>query len=136
MLIKTLELIIIIIMISFIFLQVLQISDMIYNSYIINYQFLERFLRGRFLIKFLTESDIFSNGICNLNQNFTYFLDGKINLYDLIKEKELIFPSKIEIIDLNSGEKILEFGNYTGNYVSFSRVCYHNGKLIKIQVLV
>lgn len=136
MLIRTLEIVLIIIIISFIFLQVFQISEIIYNYYRTNYRFLERFLRGRFLIKFLTESSIFSDGICNLNKNFTYLIEGKLDLHSLIENRELITPSKIEIVNLNTGEKIYEIGNRTESYISFSRVCNYNGNLLKIQVMV
>ncbi|MEM0379247.1 MAG: hypothetical protein QW038_02605 [Nanopusillaceae archaeon] len=136
MLVKALELSIVLIVISYIFLNFIQISENLYIFYREKYQFLERFLVGRFLIKFLTESETLSYTTCNLNENFSYLINGNLNITDIIKNAELLNNVKIEIEDLENKEKIFELGNIKKDFVSFSRVCNYNGKLIKINVLV
>ncbi|MEM4588107.1 MAG: hypothetical protein QXW13_01125 [Nanopusillaceae archaeon] len=135
MLIKKLELVIIILVIFITFLYIIQVTENIYIFYKEKYQFLERFLIGRFLIKFLTESDILSYTICNLNENFSYLINGNLNISDIINDVELLNNVRIEIEDLETREKIFEFGVIKRNFMTFSRVCYYNGKLIKIRVL-
>lgn len=136
MLVKTLELVIIILFISLIFFQAVRLSETIYIYYKHNYELLERFLKGRFWIKFLTESEIFSNSICNLNQNFSYFIEGKLDLSNIINNTELLKNLKIEVFDLETKNKLFEFGENFAEYFSFSRICYYNGRLIKVSVLV
>ncbi|MEM5821234.1 MAG: hypothetical protein QXP34_02840 [Candidatus Aenigmatarchaeota archaeon] len=136
MLVKALELSIVLIVISYIFLNFIQISENLYIFYREKYQFLERFLVGRFLIKFLTESETLSYTTCNLNENFSYLINGNLNITDIIKNAELLNNVKIEIEDLENKEKVFELGNIKKDFVSFSRVCNYNGKLIKINVLV
>jgi DNA-directed RNA polymerase subunit N (RpoN/RPB10) len=99
------------------------------NIYNVNFKysdFFNKFIDGRIIIKKITEE--YSNPICNLtSEDFnSSILDnlGINRLYEIIYE------------NLSNGT-VFSFGqNITNNYIEFRRVCYYDGSLYLVEVLI
>jgi uncharacterized protein YukJ len=103
-------------------------------SYIYNinekYQIIySQFMHGRILIKEITEQ--YTNNICNLTSN---------NFNQNIMDNLANFPYEIIYKNLSniSQEYVFSNDNITNmqNYIEFNRVCYYDGSLFLVSVLV
>jgi len=123
------ELFVIVLVIFFITLLLMEKVSYIYNineKYQIIYN---QFMNGRVLIKEITEQ--YTNNICNLTSN---------NFDQNIMDNLANFPYEIIYKNLSntSQEYIFSNDNITNmqNYIEFNRVCYYNGSLFLVSVLV
>jgi len=123
------ELFVIVLVIFFITLLLMEKVSYIYNineKYQIIYN---QFMNGRVLIKEITEQ--YTNNICNLTSN---------NFNPNIMDNLASFPYEIIYKNLSniSQEYIFSNDNITNmqNYIEFNRVCYYNGSLFLVSVLV
>jgi len=123
------ELFVIVLVIFFITLLLMEKVSYIYNineKYQIIYN---QFMNGRVLIKEITEQ--YTNDICNLTSN---------NFDPNIMDNLAGFPYEIIYKNLSniSQEYIFSNDNITNmqNYIEFNRVCYYDGSLFLVSVLV
>lgn len=123
------ELFVIVLVIFFITLLLMEKVSYIYNineKYQIIYN---QFMHGTILIKEITEQ--YTNNICNLTSN---------NFNPNIMDNLASFPYEIIYKNLSniSQEYIFSNDNITNmqNYIEFNRVCYYNGSLYLVSVLV
>ena len=123
------ELFVIVLVIFFITLLLMEKVSYIYNineKYQIVYN---QFMNGRVLIKEITEQ--YTSGICNLTSN---------NFDPNIMDNLAGFPYEIIYENLgNTGQEyIFSNDNITNmqNYIEFNRVCYYDGSLFLVSVLV
>jgi len=124
------ELFVIVLVIFFITLLLMEKVSYIYNineKYQIIYN---QFMNGRVLIKEITEQ--YTSDICNLTSN---------NFDPNIMDNLAGFPYEIiyENLSNNSQEYIFSNDNITNmqnNYIEFNRVCYYDGSLFLVSVLV
>jgi hypothetical protein len=124
------ELFVIIVVIFFITLLLIEKVSYIYNineKYQIIYN---QFMDGRVLIKEITEQ--YTNNICNLTSN---------NFDPTIMDNLASFPYEIIYENLSNinQEYIFSNDNITNmqnNYIEFNRVCYYDGSLFLVRVLV
>jgi len=124
------ELFVIVLVIFFITLLLMEKVSYIYNineKYQIIYN---QFMNGRVLIKEITEQ--YTSNICNLISN---------NFNPNIMDNLASFPYEIIYENLSniSQEYIFSNDNITNmqnNYIEFNRVCYYNGSLFLVSVLV
>jgi len=124
------ELFVIIVVIFFITLLLMEKVSYIYNineKYQIIYN---QFMDGRVLIKEITEQ--YTNNICNLTSN---------NFDPSIMDNLASFPYEIIYENLSNinQEYIFSNDNITNmqnNYIEFNRVCYYDGSLFLVSVLV
>jgi len=124
------ELFVIIVVIFFITLLLMEKVSYIYNineKYQIIYN---QFMDGRVLIKEITEQ--YTNNICNLTSN---------NFDPSIMDNLASFPYEIIYENLSNinQEYIFSNDNITNmqnNYIEFNRVCYYDGSLFLVRVLV
>jgi len=124
------ELFVIVLVIFFITLLLMEKVSYIYNineKYQIIYN---QFMDGRVLIKKITEQ--YTNNICNLTSN---------NFDPSIMDNLANFPYEIIYENLSniSQEYIFSNDNITNmqnNYIEFNRVCYYDGSLFLVRVLV
>jgi hypothetical protein len=124
------ELFVIIVVIFFITLLLIEKVSYIYNineKYQIIYN---QFMDGRVLIKEITEQ--YTNNICNLTSN---------NFDPSIMDNLASFPYEIIYENLSNinQEYIFSNDNITNmqnNYIEFNRVCYYDGSLFLVSVLV
>ncbi|AMD30054.1 hypothetical protein Nps_03360 [Candidatus Nanopusillus acidilobi] len=124
------ELFVIVLVIFFITLLLMEKVSYIYNineKYQIIYN---QFMDGRVLIKEITEQ--YTDNICNLTSN---------NFNPSIMDNLASFPYEIiyENLSNTSQEYIFSNDNITNmqnNYIEFNRVCYYNGSLYLVSVLV
>lgn len=124
------ELFVIIVVIFFITLLLMEKVSYIYNineKYQIIYN---QFMDGRVLIKEITEQ--YTNNICNLTSN---------NFDPSIIDNLASFPYEIIYENLSNinQEYIFSNDNITNmqnNYIEFNRVCYYDGSLFLVSVLV
>lgn len=124
------ELFVIVLVIFFITLLLMEKVSYIYNineKYQIIYN---QFMDGRVLIKEITEQ--YTNNICNLTSN---------NFDPSIMDNLASFPYEIIYENLNNinQEYIFSNDNITNmqnNYIEFNRVCYYDGSLFLVSVLV
>ena len=123
------ELFVIVLVIFFITLLLMEKVSYIYNineKYQIIYN---QFMNGRVLIKEITEQ--YTNNICNLTSN---------NFDPNIMDNLAGFPYEIIYKNLSntSQEYIFSNDNITNmqNYIEFNRVCYYDGSLFLVSVLV
>jgi hypothetical protein len=104
-------------------------------SYIYNinekYQIIyNQFMDGRVLIKEITEQ--YTDNICNLTSN---------NFNPNIMDNLASFPYEIIYENLsNTSQKYIfsndNITNMQNNYIEFNRVCYYDGSLFLVRVLV
>jgi ABC-type dipeptide/oligopeptide/nickel transport system permease component len=124
------ELFVIVLVIFFITLLLMEKVSYIYNineKYQIIYN---QFMDGRVLIKEITEQ--YTNNICNLTSN---------NFDPSIMDNLADFPYEIIYENLsNTSQKYIfsndNITNMQNNYIEFNRVCYYNGSLFLVSVLV
>lgn len=124
------ELFVIVLVIFFITLLLIEKVSYIYNineKYQIIYN---QFMDGRVLIKEITEQ--YTNNICNLTSN---------NFDPSIMDNLASFPYEIIYENLSNinQEYIFSNDNITNmqnNYIEFNRVCYYDGSLFLVRVLV
>jgi uncharacterized membrane protein YqiK len=123
------ELFVIVLVIFFITLLLMDKVSYIYNineKYLIIYN---QFMHGRILIKEITEQ--YTDNICNLTSN---------NFDSNIMNNLASFPYEIIYKNLSniSQEYIFSNDNITNmqNYIEFNRVCYYDGSLFLVSVLV
>jgi len=123
------ELFVIVLVIFFITLLLMEKVSYIYNineKYQIVYN---QFMNGRVLIKEITEQ--YTSVICNLTSN---------NFDPNIMDNLAGFPYEIIYKNLgNTGQEyIFSNDNITNmqNYIEFNRVCYYDGSLFLVSVLV
>jgi len=123
------ELFVIVLVIFFITLLLMEKVSYIYNineKYQIIYN---QFMHGRILIKEITEQ--YTNNICNLTLN---------NFNQNIMNNLASFPYEIIYKNLSNigQEYIFSNDNITNmqNYIEFNRVCYYDGSLFLVSVLV
>jgi len=123
------ELFVIVLVIFFITLLLMEKVSYIYNineKYQIIYN---QFMNGRVLIKEITEQ--YTGDICNLTSN---------NFDPNIMDNLAGFPYEIIYKNLSntSQEYIFSNDNITNmqNYIEFNRVCYYDGSLFLVSVLV
>ena len=123
------ELFVIVLVIFFITLLLMEKVSYIYNineKYQIIY---DQFMHGRILIKEITEQ--YTSNICNLTSN---------NFNQSIMDNLASFPYEIIYKNLSniSQEYIFSNDNITNmqNYIEFNRVCYYDGSLFLVSVLV
>jgi uncharacterized membrane protein YqiK len=123
------ELFVIVVVIFFITLLLMEKVSYIYNineKYQIIYS---QFMHGRILIKEITEQ--YTNNICNLTSN---------NFNQNIMDNLANFPYEIIYKNLSniSQEYVFSNDNITNmqNYIEFNRVCYYDGSLFLVSVLV
>ena len=124
------ELFVIVLVIFFITLLLMEKVSYVYNineKYQIIYN---QFMNGRVLIKEITEQ--YTSDICNLTSN---------NFDPNIMDNLAGFPYEIiyENLSNNSQEYIFSNDNITNmqnNYIEFNRVCYYDGSLFLVSVLV
>jgi len=123
------ELFVIVLVIFFITLLLMEKVSYIYNineKYQIIYN---QFMNGRVLIKEITEQ--YTSDICNLTSN---------NFDPNIMDNLAGFPYEIIYENLSnaSQEYIFSNDNITNmqNYIEFNRVCYYDGSLFLVSVLV
>jgi len=124
------ELFVIVLVIFFITLLLMEKVSYIYNineKYQIIYN---QFMDGRVLIKEITEQ--YTNNICNLTSS---------NFDPSIMDNLASFPYEIiyENLSNTSQEYIFSNDNITNmqnNYIEFNRVCYYDGSLFLVSVLV
>jgi hypothetical protein len=124
------ELFVIVVVIFFITLLLMEKVSYIYNineKYQIIYN---QFMDGRVLIKEVTEQ--YANNICNLTSN---------NFNPSIMDNLANFPYEIIYENLsNISQKYIfsndNITNMQNNYIEFNRVCYYDGSLFLVRVLV
>ncbi|BFI73323.1 hypothetical protein YN1_3100 [Nanoarchaeota archaeon] len=120
------ELLVIVVVIFFI---TLLLMEKVASIYVINTKyenFFNEFMDGRIIMKEITEQ--YANPICNLTSN-----DFNSNILDNLNISR---PYEIIYENLNNGE-ILTFGeNVSNNYIEFRRVCYYQGNLYLVEVLI
>ena len=123
------ELFVIVLVIFFITLLLMEKVSYIYNineKYQIIYN---QFMHGRVLIKEITEQ--YTNNICNLTSD---------NFNPSIMDNLASFPYEIIYKNLSniSQEYIFSNDNITNmqSYIEFNRVCYYDGSLFLVSVLV
>ena len=124
------ELFVIVLVIFFITLLLMEKVSYIYNineKYQIIYN---QFMHGRVLIKEITEQ--YTDNICNLTSN---------NFNPNIMDNLAGFPYEIIYENLsNTSQKYIfsndNITNMQNNYIEFNRVCYYNGSLYLVSVLV
>ena len=123
------ELFVIVVVIFFITLLLMEKVSYIYNineKYQIIYN---QFMHGRVLIKEITEQ--YTNNICNLTSS---------NFNPSIMDNLASFPYEIIYKNLSNISQIYIFSNDNitnmQNYIEFNRVCYYNGSLFLVSVLV
>jgi hypothetical protein len=124
------ELFVIVLVIFFITLLLMEKVSYIYNineKYQIIYN---QFMDGRVLIKEITEQ--YTDNICNLTSN---------NFNQSIMDNLAGFPYEIIYENLsNTSQKYIfsndNITNMQNNYIEFNRVCYYNGSLFLVSVLV
>jgi len=124
------ELFVIVLVIFFITLLLMEKVSYIYNineKYQIIYN---QFMDGRVLIKEITEQ--YTDNICNLTSN---------NFNPNIMDNLAGFPYEIIYENLsNTSQKYIfsndNITNMQNNYIEFNRVCYYNGSLYLVSVLV
>ena len=124
------ELFVIVLVVFFIALLLMEKVSYIYNineKYQIIYN---QFMHGRVLIKEITEK--YTDNICNLTSN---------NFDPNIMNNLANFPYVIIYKNLSNTSQEYVFGNgdiinIQNNYIEFTRVCYYNGSLFLISVLV
>ena len=123
------ELFVIVLVIFFITLLLMEKVSYIYNineKYQIIYN---QFMHGRVLIKEITEQ--YTDNICNLTSN---------NFNPNIMDNLANFPYEIiyENLSNTSQKYIFSNDNITNmqNYIEFNRVCYYDGSLFLVRVLV
>lgn len=92
-----------------------------------------RFYSGRILMKILTEE--YSNGICNLTDEFFNLIKNESYLKEVTDSYKIEPVYTIIVENLETGDRtIVDFGNF--NNFQFNRVCYYNGSLYLIKVIV
>jgi len=124
------ELFVIVLVIFFITLLLMEKVSYIYNineKYQIIYN---QFMDGRVLIKEITEQ--YTDNICNLTLN---------NFNPNIMDNLANFPYEIIYENLsNTSQKYIfsndNITNMQNNYIEFNRVCYYDGSLYLVSVLV
>jgi len=124
------ELFVIVLVIFFITLLLMEKVSYIYNineKYQIIYN---QFMDGRVLIKEITEQ--YTDNICNLTLN---------NFNPNIMDNLANFPYEIIYENLsNTSQKYIfsndNITNMQNNYIEFNRVCYYDGSLFLVSVLV
>jgi hypothetical protein len=124
------ELFVIVLVIFFITLLLMEKVSYIYNineKYQIIYN---QFMDGRVLVKEITEQ--YTDNICNLTSN---------NFNPNIMDNLANFPYEIIYENLsNTSQKYIfsndNITNMQNNYIEFNRVCYYNGSLFLVSVLV
>ncbi|MFP3256655.1 MAG: hypothetical protein RXO36_02475 [Candidatus Nanopusillus acidilobi] len=124
------ELFVIVLVIFFITLLLMEKVSYIYNineKYQIIYN---QFMDGRVLVKEITEQ--YTDNICNLTSN---------NFNPNIMDNLANFPYEIIYENLsNTSQKYIfsndNITNMQNNYIEFNRVCYYNGSLYLVSVLV
>ncbi|MDT7890821.1 MAG: hypothetical protein RQ869_02010 [Candidatus Nanopusillus sp.] len=124
------ELFVIVLVIFFVTLLLMEKVSYIYNvneKYQIIYN---QFMHGRVLIKEITEK--YTDNICNLTSN---------NFDPNIMNNLAGFPYVIIYRNLSNTSQEYIFGNgdiinIQNNYITFTRVCYYNGSLFLVSVLV
>jgi len=124
------ELLVIVFVIFFVTLLLMEKVSYIYNvneKYQIIYN---QFMHGRVLIKEITEK--YTDNICNLTSN---------NFDSNIMNNLASFPYVIIYKNLSNSNQEYIFSNYNitnmqNNYIAFTRVCYYNGSLFLVSVLV
>lgn len=131
---KELELLLTIIVVTFIISLVF--NQLFYLSKINNNQniFLERLYAGRFILKNITETQPYADGICNLTQNFIY-LFNQTNFTKYLEKYKIYYPVWLSIEYLN-GTPIRTIGGYSNNYIEFRRVCNLEGKLVIVRIRI
>ncbi len=124
------ELFVIVLVVFFVTLLLMEKVSYIYNineKYQIIYN---QFMHGRVLIKEITEK--YTDNICNLTSN---------NFDPNIMNNLASFPYVIIYRNLSNTSQEYIFGNgdiinIQNNYIAFNRVCYYNGSLYLVRVLV
>ena len=120
------ELLVIVVVIFFI---TLLLMEKVASTYAINMKyedFFNEFMDGRIIIKKITEQYAFP--ICNLTSND--FNSSILDNLNISRPYEIIYEN------LSSGE-VSTFGeNVSNNYIEFRRVCYYQGNLYLVEVLI
>jgi hypothetical protein len=124
------ELFVIVLVVFFVTLLLMEKVSYIYNineKYQIVYN---QFMNGRVLIKEITER--YTDNICNLTSK---------NFDPNIMNNLASFPYVIIYRNLSNTSQEYIFGNgdiinIQNNYIVFTRVCYYNGSLFLVRVLV
>ena len=129
---KTLELLLVVIAVSFVILTFIYHVSEIKRIVQQRNSFLERFYTGRYLIKLITEKEPYANGICNLTQNFFEIFNDSVFL-DFLHYNNISIPVEI-ITEYLNGTQIAKIGGISENYLEFRRVCNHNGQLVLVRV--
>ena len=132
MLIKSLETIIVLMLIITIFVLSINLINSFYSSYKEELLILRRFYEGRVLIKELTEKAPFSNGICNLTEDFFNILSNENLLYNYTKSLGIVDDYNIEVYYLLNNSKILSVGANPSSFIEMRRVCNFNNSLYLI----
>jgi len=132
MLIKSLELLIVLMLIIFIFILLLDRVTNLYTNYKEELSILKRFYEGRVLIKELTEKQPFSNNTCNLTEEFFTILSNEGLFYNYTKSLGITDDIKIEVYDLLNNTELLNIGTNLSNFIEMRRVCGFNNGLYLI----
>jgi len=93
---------------------------------------LRRYYEGRVLIKELTEKLPFSNGTCNLTEDFFNILSNENLLYNYTKSLGIVDDYNIEVYYLLNNSKLLSIGANLSSFVEMRRVCNFNNGLYLI----
>jgi len=130
MLDKFFELFVIVLVVFFVNLLLMEKVSYIYNINEKYQTIYNQFMHGRVLIKEITEKC--TDNICNLTSN---------NFDPNIMNNLANFPYVIIYKNLSNTSQEYVFGNgdiinIQNNYIEFTRVCYYNGSLFLISVLV
>jgi len=136
MLIKSLELLIVLILVIIIFVLSLDLITSLYNNYREELLILKRFYEGRVLIKGLTEKLPFSNNTCNLTEEFFTILSNESLFHNYTKSLGITDDIKIEVYDLLNNTKLLDIGTNLSNFIEMRRVCSFNNNLYLIVLKV
>ena len=131
---KEFELLLVIIVVTFIISLTFNQLSHIIQIHDTQYTFLERFYTGRFIIKNITETKPYANGICNLTQDFIY-LFNQTNFSNYLKKYKIKYPVWMRIEYVN-GTVIDEVGGFGKDYVEFRRVCSINNSLIVLRLRI
>jgi len=132
MLIKSLELLIVLMLIIFIFILLLDRVTNLYTNYKEELSILKRFYEGRVLIKELTEKSPFSNNTCNLTEEFFAILSNESLFYNYTKSLGITGDVKIEVYDLLNNTELLNIGVNLSNFIEMRRICSFNNSLYLI----
>jgi len=132
MLIKSLETIIVLVLIIVIFVLSANLISNLYSSYKEELLILRRFYEGRVLIKELTERPPFSNGICNLTEDFFNILYNESLFYNYTKSLGIIDDYNIEVYYFLNNSKLLSIGVIPSSFIEMRRVCNFNNSLYLI----